>query len=124
MKLISLFRDVIEKRGWNLLYEHKPVWFATLVKEFYANMVRKKEKIVYVRGEWISFDREAINKTFNLKELKDGSKFKTLKEKPDYQKIVELLTNGKGEWNSIKNNPFESIVRGSLKEEAKVCFIS
>ena len=85
-------------------------------------MVGNKEKIVYVRREWISFDKDAINKTFNLKVLKDGSKFKKLKEKPDYQQIGELLTNGKGEWNSSKKNPFESIVRGSLTEEAKVWF--
>ena len=41
---------------------------------------------------------EAINKTFNLKKLKNGSKFKKLKEELDYQKILELLTNGRGEW--------------------------
>ena len=70
-------------------------------------MVGNKEKTVYVRGEWISFDREDINKTFNLKDLKYGSKFKKLKEEPDYQKIVELLMNGKGERNSTKKNPFE-----------------
>ena len=85
-------------------------------------MVGKQEKIVYLRGKWISFDKEAINKTFNLKKLKDGSKVKKLKEEPDYQKIVELLTNGKGEWNSTKKNPFESISRGSLTEDAKLWF--
>ena len=35
---------------------------------------------------------------------------------------MELLTNGRGEWNSTKNNLFESISRGSLIEEAKVWF--
>ena len=85
-------------------------------------MVGKKKKTVYVRGKWISFDREAINKTYNLKELKDGSKFKKLQKELEYQKIVELLIDGKGEWKSTKKNPFESIVRGSLIEEAKVWF--
>ena len=113
VKFISPFKEVIEKKGWSLLYEHKPAGFAALVREFYANMVGKQEKTVYVRGKWISFDREAINKTFNLKELKDGSKLKKLKEKPNYHKIVELLT---------KKNPFESISRGSLTNEAKVWF--
>ena len=122
VKFISLFRDVIEKKEWIFLYEHKPLGFAALVREFYANMVGKQEKTVYVREKWISFDRKAINKTFNLKELKEGSKFKKLKEEPYYYKVVELLTNGNGEWNSTKKNLFELIARGSLTEEAKVWF--
>ena len=43
-----------------------------LVKESYANMVRVKGETVCVRGKWISFNREKINETFNLKEQKDG----------------------------------------------------
>ena len=77
-KLISPFREVIEKRGWNLFCKHKPASFAALVQEFYANLVGKKEKKFYVRGKWIAFDRGAINKTYNLKKLKDGSKFKKI----------------------------------------------
>ena len=77
-KLISPFREVIEKRGWNLFYEYKPAGFFELVREFYANLVRKKEKTSYVRGKWISFDRGAINKIYILKEMKDGAKFKKL----------------------------------------------
>ena len=85
-------------------------------------MVGKKEKIGYVRGKWISFDRGAINKTYNLKELKDGSKFKKLQKEPNFQKIVELLIGGKGEWSSTKKKPYESIARELLTEEAKVRF--
>ena len=102
--------------------EHKPVGFATIVKEFYVNMVGKKEKMCYVRGKWISFDREEINKKFNLNEQNDGSKFKNLQKDQELQKIVELLMDRKGEWNSTKKNPFDSIVRGSLTEEAKIWF--
>ena len=35
---------------------------------------------------------------------------------------MELLTDGKGEWSSTKKNPYESIARGLLIEEAKVWF--
>ena len=55
-------------------------------------------------------------------EISDGTKFEKLKENPDYQKIVETLTDGKGEWKSNKKNPHKSIARGSLIEEAKVWF--
>ena len=41
-------------------------------------------------------------------------------KEPDFQKIVDLLTDGKGKWNSTRKNPHESIARGSLTEEAKV----
>ena len=66
--------------------------------------------------------QQRADKSFNLKERKDGSKFKRLVEEPNFQKIVDLLTNGKGKWNSTRKNPHESIARGALTEKAKVWF--
>ena len=40
----------------------------------------------------------------------------------DFQKIVDLLTDGKGKWNATRKNPHESIARGALTEPAKVWF--
>ena len=65
-------------------------------------MVGIKDKTVYVRGKWISFSTEQIDSTYNLQEKKTGLKFKRLVETPDYRKIVELLTDGKGKWNATK----------------------
>ena len=93
-----------------------------MVKEFYLNMVGMKEKIMYVIGKWISFSREKINQTFNLNEKKNASKFKELVKKPNFQKIVSLLTYGKGKWNVTRKNPHESIARGLLTDQAKVWF--
>ena len=93
-----------------------------MVKEFYANMVGMKDKVVYVRGKSISFGREQIDQTYNLQERKNGSKFKRLVETPDYQKIVDLLTDVKGKWNTTRKNPIESIARGALTEPTKVWF--
>ena len=93
-----------------------------VVKEFYWNMVGLKEKTCFVSGHWISFSREKIDETFNLKERKNGSKFKRLVKGPNYQKIADLLTDGKGKWDSTRKNPHESIARGSLNKEAKVWF--
>ena len=93
-----------------------------VVKEFYSNMVGLKENTCFVRGQWISSSLEKIVETFNLNERKNGSKFKRLVKEPENQKIVYLLTDGKGKWNSIRKNPHESIARGSLTEEAKVWF--
>ena len=112
----------MKKREWRLLCENKPAGFAATVREFYANMVGKKENMCYVRGKWISFDIEEINNKFNLKELNDGSKFKKLQKDLDYKKIVKLLMIGKGKWNSTMKNPFDSIERGSLTEEENIWF--
>ena len=35
---------------------------------------------------------------------------------------MDFLTAGKGKWSSTKQNPHESINKGSLTEEAKVWF--
>ena len=59
-------------------------------------MVGTKDKAVYVRGRWVSFSREKINQTSNLKERKDGSIFKRLVEEPNFLKIVDVLTDAKG----------------------------
>ena len=59
---------------------------------------------------------------FNLNVQKDGSKFKKQLKKPEHQKIVYLLMTRKGEWRVTKINPFRSIARGDLIEEAKVWF--
>ena len=67
-QLISPFKEVSEPRGWSMLCEHHSAGLATLVREYYANLVGKKDKTCYVRGKWIFFDRESINKMFKLSE--------------------------------------------------------
>ena len=79
-------------------------------------MVGMKDKTIYIRGKWISFNREQMDQTYNLNERKNGLKFKKLVKELDFQKIVNLLTDGKGKWNATKKNPHESITRGSLTE--------
>ena len=121
-KRISPFHEIIESKGWHLFYEHKAPGFVDVVKEFYSNMVGMKDKTVYVRGKWISFNKQQIEQTYNLKEMKNGSKFKKLVKEPNFQEIVDLLTYGKGKWNITRKNPHESIARGALIEQAKVWF--
>ena len=71
------------------------------MKEFFANIVEKEGKIVYVRGHWVEFNRKEINRFFNLRVKKDGSKFTKQLKEPEHQKIVDLLTVGKGKWKGI-----------------------
>ena len=43
-------------------------------------------------------------------------------EAPDFKKIVNLLTDGKGKWNATRKNPHDSIARGALTGPTKVWF--
>ena len=113
---------MVEKREWQSLAEQKEPGCASLVREFFANRVEKEGRIMYVRGRWIDFSREAINKLFNLGVQKNGSKFRKQVRETKHHKIVDLLTIGKGGWKGTKINPFRSIARGDLTEEAKVWF--
>ena len=81
-----------------------------------------KEDSVSVRGIWVPMGHEKINEVFQIKDPKNGSKYKKLLKEPNHEKIVDFLTAGKGKWSFIKKNPHESINRGSLTEEAKVWF--
>ena len=119
-KLISPFAEMLEKRGWQSLGEHKELGCAALVKEFFANLVEDEGDKVYVIGTWIDFSREKINRLFSLKVQRDGSKFRRLLKKPEYQKIVDLLTVEKGKWKGTNKTLYKSISRGDLAEEAKV----
>ena len=70
----------------------------------------------------MEFNREKINRLYNLYVQKDGAKFKKQINEPKLQKIVDLLTAGNGEWKGTKKTPCRSIARGDLTEEAKVWF--
>ena len=99
-----------------------PSGFRALVREFYANLEDRKETQCYVRGKWVSFHRKDISQVLKLGKWSDGEKFKELKKNPDFQKIVQVLTDGKGEWKSNNKNSHESIARGFVTEEAMVWF--
>ena len=83
---------------------------------------KKEGNKVHVRGHWIDFNKEEINKSFSLKVKKDGSKFKKQLKEPEYQKIVDLLMTGKGKWKGTKRTLHKSISKGDLTKEAKVWF--
>ena len=70
----------------------------------------------------MEFSREEINELFNLRVQKDGAKLKKQTKELKLQKIVDLLTVGKGEWKGTKKTPCRSSAKGDLTEEAKVWF--
>ena len=120
---ISPFAEIIEKKkGWSLFCKHKPPGFVAIVREFFSNVIYLKEDLVFARGIWVPMSNERINEVLQIKDPKNGYKYKKLFREPNHEKIVDFLMAGKGKWSSTKNNPYESINRGSLTEEAKVWF--
>ena len=47
---ITPFKELIEKRGWGTLCAHRRAGYAAIVREFYSNLVGRKDNMVYVRG--------------------------------------------------------------------------
>ena len=118
---ITPFKEMIEKRGWGTLCAHRRSGYAAVVREFYSNLVGRKDNTVYVRGVWVPYGAQAINQVYGMAGHKHGSKFKKLLENPDLKKIAEKLTDGKAQWRLEKGGP-KALNRGSLTEEAKVWF--
>ena len=118
---INPFKEMIEKRGWETLCVHRRSGYAAVVREFYSNLVGRKDNTVYVRGVWVPYGAQAINQVYGMAGHKHGLKFKKLLENPDLKKIAEKLTDGKAQLRQEKGGP-KTLNRGSLTEEAKVWF--
>ena len=116
---ITPFKEMIEKRGWKALCTHQRSGYAAMVREFYSNLVGRKDNTVFVRGVWVPYGAKAINQVYGMAGHKHGSKFKKLLENPDLKKIAEKLTDGKAQLRQEKGGP-KTLNRGSLTEEAKV----
>ena len=118
---ITPFKEMIEKRGWETLCAHRRSGYTVVVREFYSNLVGRKDNTVYVRGVWVPYGAQAINQVYGMAGHKHGSKFKKLLENPDLKKIAEKLTDGKAQLRQEKGGP-KTLNRGSLTDEAKVWF--
>ena len=118
---ITPFKEMIEQRGWEALYAHQKSGYAAMAKEFYSNLVGRKDNTMFVRGVWVPYEAKAINEAYRMAGHKHGSKFKKLLENPNFKKIAKKLTDGKTQLGQGEGGP-KTLNRGSLTEEAKVWF--
>ena len=95
-KFISPFVEIIEKKGLELVLYAQTTWVCCSSQEFYANMAKMKEDSVYVKEIWVLIGHERINEVLQIKDPKNGSKYKKLLREPNHEKIVDFLTAGKG----------------------------
>ena len=120
-QFISPFKELIEQRGWEKFCEHRKTGYAAVVREFYSNLVGRKENSIFVRGVWLPYGANSINEVYGMAGQRHGSKFKKLLANPNREKIFRRLTDGKVQWDQEKGAP-KTIKRGDLTEEAKVWF--
>ena len=120
-ELISPFKELIEQRGWGNFCKHQKSGYAAVVREFYSNLVGRKDNSVYVRGVWVPYGAKNINEMYGMERQKHGSKFKKMIDNPNCEKIARKLTDGKGKKSQGKGEQ-KTINRGDLTEEAKVWF--
>ena len=60
-ELVSPFKEEFERRGWEMLSQHKDPGVRALVKEFYTNLGEQKNLACYVKGRWIPLGERAIS---------------------------------------------------------------
>ena len=97
-QLISPFKELIEQRGWEKFCKHQRSGYAAVVREFYSNLVGRKENSVFVRGVWVPYGAETINAMYGMESQKHGSKYKKIADSPNREKIARRLTDGKVKW--------------------------
>ena len=95
--------------------------YAAIVREFYSNLVGRKENSVFVRGVWVPYGAENINAMYVMEGQKHGSKYKKLADSPNREEIARRLTDGKVKWGQGQGEK-KIINRGDLTEKAKVWF--
>ena len=120
-QLISPFKELIEQRGWGKFCNHQKSGYAAVVREFYSNLIGRKENSVFVRGVWVPYGAETINAMYGMEGQKHGSKYKKIADRPNREKIARRLTDGKVKWGQGRGEK-KIINRGDLTEEAKVWF--
>ena len=120
-QLISPFKELIEQRGWGKFCKHQRSCYAAVVREFYSNLVRRKENSFFVRGVWVPYGAETMNAMYGMEGQKHGSKYKKIADSPNREKIARRLTDGKVKWGQGREEK-KVINKGDLTEEAKVWF--
>ena len=120
-QLISPFKELIEQKGWGKFYKHKKFGYAAVVREFYSNLVRRKENSVFVKGVWVPYGAETINAMYGKEGQKQGSKNKKLIDSPNREKTARRLTDDKVKWGQGREDK-KIINRGDLTKKAKVWF--
>ena len=95
--------DQAAQRGWLEFIKQPQPALKTVVREFYANAKEHRDKKVFVRGKWVSFDRTAINRHYRLTNI-DDDEYSQYRLRPNTNDIIELLTQNRVRWKTTEND--------------------
>ena len=93
----DFFRKTIAAKGWRALCQPPHPAAMSVVREFYSNLASHVLKKVRVRGILVDFSAESINSYYSIDHV-PSEPFDQLYEHPDYPEVIQVLTNGRGEW--------------------------
>ena len=86
----GMLKREVQIKGWTKLCKHPEAAIAPVVREFYANLCGEQDGKVFVRGNWVSFDKKkkVINEHYKLLE-ENYDQFKSLCNNLNYDMILE-----------------------------------
>ena len=93
----SFFNFTIKNRGWQTLYAPPVLGVALVVREFHSNLPFKVSTTVFVRGKWVEFGAQAINRIYCLLD-DDNVEYRALFADTVYERLMQELTQGQGVW--------------------------
>ena len=90
--------------------------------EFHSNLPFKVGTTVFVRGKWVEFGAQEINRIYRLLD-DDSANYRALFVNTDYERLMEELTKGKGEWKrQPSTGDFTNLHMHSLTPVAKALY--
>ena len=89
--------------------------------EFHANLPHIIGSTIFVRGTWVPFDSATINRAFELND-EGGEDYRKMFRAPNYDHILETLTNKQTPWRISSSNEAISFPRIGLTKSAKAWF--
>ena len=89
----AFFNFIIQNCGWQTLCAPPVPGVAPVVREFHSNLPFKVGTTVFVRGKWVEFGAQAINRIYRLLD-DDSAEYKALFADTDYERLMQELTKG------------------------------
>ena len=93
----AFFNFTIKNRIWQTLCASPIPGVALVVREFHFNIPFKVGNTVFVRGKWVEFGAQAINRIYYLMD-DDSVEYKALFADIDYERLMQELTHDQGVW--------------------------
>ena len=95
---------------------------ALVVWEFHSNLPLKVSTTIFVRGKWIEYVAQAINRIYRLLD-DESAEYKALFSNIDNERLMQELTHDQGIWKRQPSmSDFTTFRMHSLRPVAKVLY--